>query len=216
MSIRPTSTTRRSGVAGGDRLRRLGLPLAAGALVALGTLAIVGTGDDTTGAANVDLIPTLVARQTVPAGTDRETLIDRLEVRMLPDEARADGVIESIDDLPDGVLVIDLVPGQQVLATSIADDVVAAIADDYVAVSVRLDPQRWTGPFSVTGADVDLYDNREESTGLLVKHARIIDAPDTTELDARSEAVITLAVPADDVGAVIDAAANGRLWAVGS
>jgi hypothetical protein len=118
--------------------------------------------------------------------------------------------------LPDGVLVIDLVPGQQVLATSIADDVVAAIADDYVAVSVRLDPQRWTGPFSVTGADVDLYDNREESTGLLVKNARIIEAPDTTELDARSEAVITLAVPADDVGAVIDAAANGRLWAVGS
>lgn len=216
MSIRPTSTTRRSGVAGGDRLRRLGLPLAAGALVALGTLAIVGNDDDATSAATVDLVPTLVARQAVPSGTDRETLIDQLEVRMLPDEARADGVIESLDDLPDGMLVNDLVRGQQVLTTSIADDVVAAIDDDYVAVSVRLDPQRWTGPFSVTGADVNLYDNREESTGLLVEGARIIDAPDTAELDPRSESVITLAVPADDVSAVIDAAANGRLWAVGS
>jgi 3-hydroxyisobutyrate dehydrogenase-like beta-hydroxyacid dehydrogenase len=103
-----------------------------------------------------------------------------------------------------------------VLMSSIADDVIAAIDDNFVAVSVRLDPQRWAGPFNVTGAAVDLYDNQEASTGLLVEGARIIEAPDTTELDPRSEAVITLAVPADDVSAVIDAAANGRLWAVGS
>ena len=216
MSIRPISTTQRSGVAGSDRLRRLGLPLAAGALVAFGTLALVGNGDDAAGTPTVDLTPTVVARQAVPSGTDRETLIDRLEVRMLPDEARADGAIERLDDLPEGVLVTELVRGQQVLMSSIADDVIAAIADNYVAVSVRLDPQRWAGPFNVTGAEVDLYDNQEASTGLLVEGARIIDAPDTTELDPRSEAVITLAVPADDVSAVIDAAANGRLWAVGS
>jgi hypothetical protein len=179
-------------------------------------LALVGNGDDAAGTPTVDLIPTLVARQAVPSGADHETLIDRLEVRMLPAEARADGVIESLDDLPEGVLVNELVRGQQVLMTSIADDVVAAIADNYVAVSVRLDPQRWAGPFNVTGAEVDLYDNQEASTGLLVEGARIIDAPDTAELDPRSEAVITLAVPADDVSAVINAAANGRLWAVGS
>jgi hypothetical protein len=216
MSIRPISTTQRSGVAGSDRLRRLGLPLAAGALVAFGTLALVGNGDDAAGTPTVDLIPTVVARQAVPSGTDRETLIDRLEVRMLPDEARADGAIERLDDLPEGVLVNELVRGQQVLMSSIADDVIAAIDDNFVAVSVRLDPQRWAGPFNVTGAAVDLYDNQEASTGLLVEGARIIEAPDTTELDPRSEAVITLAVPADDVSAVIDAAANGRLWAVGS
>ena len=216
MSIRPQRTARGAAFVNSERMRRLGLPLAAGVLVTLGTLMLTGGSDAATTANDAALVPTVVAAAPIAAGTDATDIVDRLDIVMLPDTARAQGAFESFDAISDGVVVADLVPGQQLLVTSLADDPIAAINDDYVAVSVRLDPQRWSGPFTTTGATVDLYATGDAGSQLVVTDARIVDAPDTTELDPRSEAVITLAVPANTVTAVIDAAADGTLWAVGA
>ena len=97
-----------------------------------------------------------------------------------------------------------------------ADDVVDALGEGLVAVSVRLDPQRWSGPFTTTGDIVDVYEVADTGTTVLATEVRIVATPDTADLDPRSEQVITLAVPNDTVGAVITAAADNRLWLVGS
>jgi len=204
--------------------RRLAIPLLAGALVSIGVIALTGSGGDPIDAdPTVDLVATLVADRPVAAGTPIAQLGDAIGVRMLPREARADGALGAtagLDDLAahDGAIVTtDLVTGEQLLLGDIASDPVAAIADDYVAVSVRLDLQRWAGPYVTTGAEVDIYSTgTDTATMLIVADARIVAAPDAAELDPRSESVITLAVPAVDVTAVIEAAAAGTLWMVGS
>lgn len=213
-----------------DKGRRLVIPLAAGTLVTLGTLLLMspgGTGTDTAEPAT-ELFPTVVAVEPIAAGTPVAGVAERLEIRMLPADARATGTFASLDEIeafaePDGAIVVDdLAIGEQILRTDVATDPVAAVTEgyqrDYVAVSVRVDPQRWVGPFSTTGAEVDVYATATDGTAtrLIVNAARIIAAPDTAELDPRSESVITLAVPADSVTAVIDAAATGTLWTVGS
>lgn len=211
MSIRPKFAT--SG--GSSRAKHLGMPLAAGVLVTVGALALTSGAADSGSATGPVLIDTLVATRPIEAGTPTDELAGSVEVRELPADARADGALTNIDQLPDGTIVADLVSGQQVLASSIADDPIDAIGDDLVAVSVRLDPQRWTGPFTTTGAVVDIYETSDVDTRLIVSGAQIINAPDTAELDPRSEAVITLAVPIDSVTSVITAGATGQIWMVG-
>lgn len=211
MSIRPSFRPS----AGGDRMRRLGIPLAAGLLVTIGALALISSPANSDTTADLNLIDTVVAVRPIEAGTSTDDLDGLVEIRQLPAQARANGALTNIDQLPAGTLVADHVAGQQVLTTSIADDPIDAIGDDLVAVSVRLDPQRWTGPFTTTGAVVDIYETSDIDTTLIVSEAQIIDAPDTAELDPRSEAVITLAVPVDGVTAVITAASTGQIWMVG-
>lgn len=211
MSIRPSFRPS----AGGDRMRRLGIPLAAGLLVTIGALALISSPANSDTTADLNLIDTVVAVRPIEAGTSTDDLDGLVEIRQLPAQAHANGALTNIDQLPAGTLVADHVAGQQVLTTSIADDPIDAIGDDLVAVSVRLDPQRWTGPFTTTGAVVDIYETSDIETTLIVSEAQIIDAPDTAELDPRSEAVITLAVPVDGVTAVITAASTGQIWMVG-
>ncbi len=196
-------------------MRRLGIPLAAGLLVTIGALALISSPANSDTTADLNLIDTVVAVRPIEAGTSTDDLDGLVEIRQLPAQARANGALTNIDQLPAGTLVADHVAGQQVLTTSIADDPIDAIGDDLVAVSVRLDPQRWTGPFTTTGAVVDIYETSDIDTTLIVSEAQIIDAPDTAELDPRSEAVITLAVPVDGVTAVITAASTGQIWMVG-
>ena len=158
----------------------------------------------------------MVATRALPAGATTADIIAASEIRMLPATARAEGALTATDAVPTGILINDLVPGQQVLASSVADDVVDALGDGLVAVSVRLDPQRWSGPFSTTGDIVDVHEVAETGTSVLATDVRIVATPDPAELDPRSEQVITLAVPDNTVGAVITAAADNRLWLVGS
>lgn len=196
-------------------LRRAAIPLAAFAITAVGLYAL--TADNApTADAPVEGFATVVATRALPAGATTADIIAASEIRMLPATARAEGALTATDAVPTGILINDLVPGQQVLASSVADDVVDALGDGLVAVSVRLDPQRWSGPFSTTGDIVDVHEVAETGTSVLATDVRIVATPDPAELDPRSEQVITLAVPDNTVGAVITAAADNRLWLVGS
>ena len=196
-------------------MRRAAVPIAAFAITAVGLYALTADGSTTTEVAP-DGVATVVATRAVAAGASTAEIIAASEVRMLPATARAEGALTATDAVPSGILVTDLVPGQQVLSSSVADDVVDALGDGLVAVSVRLDPQRWSGPFTTTGDIVDVHEVADTGTTVLATEVRIVATPDTAELDPRSEQVITLAVPSDTVGAVITAAADNRLWLVGS
>lgn len=219
MSRKPATTTtnpRRIRARGPlPDLRQAAIPLAAFAITAVGLYALTADNAPTVDAP-AEGIATVVATRALPAGATTADIIAASEIRMLPAMARAEGALTATDAVPTGILVSDLVPGQQVLASSVADDVVDALGDGLVAISVRLDPQRWSGPFSTTGDIVDVHEVAETGTSVLATDVRIVATPDPAELDPRSEQVITLAVPDDSVGAVITAAADNRLWLVGS
>lgn len=198
-----------------QNLRRIAIPFLAFVITAVGIFLLTANGAPTE-EADVDGIATVVLASPLPAGATTADVIAASEVRLLPSTARAEGALSELDALPTGVLAADMVPGQQVLFTSIADDVVDALGEGLVAVSVRLDPQRWAGPLKTTGDTVTVHDVVDDGTTVIAQGVRIVSAPDPSELDPRSEQVITLAVLEDSATDVITAAADNRLWLVGS
>jgi len=196
-------------------LQRIAIPFIAFATTA-GGLFMLTTNGTPTEEVNPDGIATVVVLSALPAGAPTADVIASSEVRMLPGSARAEGALTELDAIPSGVLAADLVPGQQVLMTSVADDVVDALGAGLVAVSVRLDPQRWAGPLTTTGDTVTVHDVGDNATTVIAREVRIVSAPDPSELGPRSEQVITLAVPENTATDVITAAADNRLWLVGS
>jgi|DEB0MinimDraft_10_1074344.scaffolds.fasta_scaffold67454_2 hypothetical protein len=194
--------------------QRLGLPVLAFLLTAVGLFLLVASNE---GSAAPPLgVDTVVATVAIPAGTATSDLSAQVTVRSVAADARAVGAIESLEELPDGVLISPLVPGQQVLTSSFADDIVDGLGPDLVAVSVRVEAQRWAGPFRLTGSVVTVHQLGESGTRVLAEGVQIIDAPILTEVDPRSEQLISLAVPKAVVGDIIAAAAADELWMVGS
>ncbi|MGA0963233.1 MAG: hypothetical protein ACO3SZ_10415 [Ilumatobacteraceae bacterium] len=194
--------------------RNVAAPLAAGLLVMVGTYLLISTSDDST-TANEDLIPSIVAVEPIAAGTDTSDLGSAVDIRMLPTSARPDGALSDLESLPQGVLTSDLVVGQQLLESSVALDKVDALGGDFISVSVRVDAQRWAGPYASTGDRVDIY-RSGDTTELIVSNAVIINAPLLEDLDPRAESIVTLAVPEAAVTNIISAASQNEIWMVGA
>ena len=194
--------------------RNIAAPLGAGLLVMVGTYALVGTSDET-GVANEDLFPTVVVLEPIAAGTDTAVINDSLEIRMLPNSVRPDGALSDLESIPAGVLASDAVTGEQLLQSSIALDAVDALGGGFTSISVRVDAQRWAGPYGVTGDAVDIY-RSGETIELIVSNAVIISAPSIEELDPRAESIVTLAVPNGSITQVISAASQNEIWMVGA
>lgn len=183
-------------------------------LVALGSLMILPKNDDV---ANADQRqPVLVLTGDVEAGTATADLVGLVDVKMLEADARATGALSSIDDLPEGVITSDHVTGQQLLVTSFATNVVEGLGEGFVAVSVRLDAQRWVGPLVTTGDVVDVYDIGVDAATPIARKAVVLEAPTPTDLGPRDEAVISLGVPETSLSAVLVAASENRIWLVGA
>ena len=194
--------------------RNIAAPLGAGILVMVGTYALVGTSNDI-GVVDEDLVPTVVVVEPISAGTDTAVIADLVEVRMLPRSVRPDGALSDLESLPAGVLVHDTVIGEQLLESSIALDEVDALGGGFTSISVRVDAQRWAGPFGSTGGAVDIY-RSGETIELIVADAVIISAPSIEELDPRAESIVTLAVPDESITQVISAASQNEIWMVGT
>ena len=194
-------------------VRRFAPAVAAFVLVCTGSLLLIPR-DRTSGAPSE--VTVLVATRAMPAGTASEDVKAGLATRSVPTDAAVQGALSSPGQVPVGVLAVPLVPGQQVTAASFASTRVAALGDGYVALSVRLDSQRWTGPARVTGDRVDVYGVRTNGTELITPGATVLDSPPVDGLAPRDEAVITLGLPRGAVGAVLAAASEERLWLVGT
>lgn len=194
--------------------RNIAAPLGAGILVMGGTFALIGASDDA-GVVDEDLVPTVVVIEPIAAGTDTATIGDLLEVRMLPTSIRPVGALSDLKSLPAGVLAHDAVTGEQLLESSIALDEVDALGGSFTSISVRVDAQRWAGPYGSTGDAVDIY-RSGETIELIVADAVIISAPSIEELDPRAESIVTLAVPDKSITQIISAASQNEIWMVGA
>ena len=165
-----------------------------------------------------DLVPVVVATRTLADGTTTNEVRRGAEVRMIPEAARAEGALTALEQVPRGVLAYDHVVGQQVLATSFARSNVSGLGADFVAVSVRLDPQRWLGPWLQAGRIVDVYDTRDSNPTRVAVGAVILDVPAslaTSDVDPSDDAVVSLGVPSGALSAVLSAAQNDTVWLVG-
>lgn len=191
--------------------RRL-LPASAAFVMAfVGVLALAPRGDD----ADRDLVPVLMATRNLSDGTAADVVDDAVEVRMVPVAVRAEGAITSLDSLPEGVLAYDLVPGQQVLVTAFAASRVRSLGDGYVAVSAKLDPQRWVGALLEAGRIVDVYDTNETGPVRIASRAVILQSPETADLAPSEDTLVSLGVPEASLADVLLAIANNRVWLVG-
>jgi hypothetical protein len=108
------------------------------------------------------------------------------------------------------------VVGQQLLVTSFADDAVAAVGAGRVSVSVRVDSQRWVGPFNTTGTVVDVYAIDENGATKISSGAVILGSPSTEDLTPKQDSIVSLAVREETLQAVLVAASENRLWMVGA
>lgn len=194
-------------------LRRAMLPAAAFVLSSIGALLVLPR--DHTAANSSDLLPTVVVTARLERGTSTEVLLENVEVRQLPRDARADGAYSSAAEIPNGVLTGTHVPGQQVVPESVAKSRVASLGRGYAAVSVRLDTQRWTGPVIATGEIVDVYAVTNGQSELISARAVILDSPTPADMKPRDDAIITLGVADTTLARVIAAATEDRLWLAG-
>lgn len=193
-------------------LGRKALPiLGAFSLAFVGILALVPRSEKTDG----DLVPVVVATKELADGTSTGAVRNGVEVRMVAESARAEGAVGSPDALPAGVLAYDHVPGQQILLSSFAQSRVRSLGRGYVAVSVKLDPQRWVGALLEAGRIVDVYDTDETNPRRVATRAVILDAPDPADLLPTADTLVSLGVPENSLADVLLAMANNRLWLVG-
>jgi hypothetical protein len=197
-------------------IRRVGPPLLAFVVAAIGALLLVG-GTSTSQGSEAGDVATLVAVVAVDAGTPVSELGSHTEVRQMPTDARAVGAVASVDELPDGVLAAALVPGQQVLTSSVGADPRQAVGGDLVAVSATLEPEQWVGPVGATGDRVDVYAVGGEQGTLIATGVLVLTAVDNPEtLEPSQPVVVTLGVPRPEVSRVVGAIAGDGIWLVSS
>ena len=193
-------------------LGRKVLPAAAVfSLTFVGVLALVPNEKN----ADANLVPVLVASRSLADGTKTSDVRKASIVRLVPKDVRAAGAVTSAAALPDGVLAYDHVAGQQLLATSFAASRVRSLGAGFAAVSVKLDAQRWIGPWVEAGRFVDVYDTNEAGPKLVAERAVILSVPDPANAKPSDDAIVSLGVPKDALIDVLLAAANNHIWLVG-
>lgn len=195
-------------------MKRVGPALVAFVLVAIGVIVLVGGNKESADATNDGLQPTLVALGPIAQGAAVSDLGSQVETRMLPANARAQGAVDSVADLPGGVLSVALVPGQQVLSSMVVDDVRESLGNGRVAVSARLDPAQWTGPVAATGTRVNVYAIGGSNAELIATDVIVLSSPDPSTLTPQQEAVVTLGVTDAQVSRVIGAVSGAGVWLV--
>jgi len=196
-----------------QKLKKMAPAFTAFILVGGGTLLILpNQSSDNSGD---DLVPTVIMKTFVEAGTTTKDVALSVEITEIPKAARANGALSSLNQLPQGVLISDHVEGQQVLLTSFSKSSVAALGDNYVAVSVRLDTQRWLGPVRATGEFVNVYAVIPTSASIISLDAVVLDTPAIEDIKAKDESVISLGVKKETLVAVLSAARDNSLWLTG-
>ena len=193
-------------------IKRFGPAVLAFTLVVLGVLLVLPDDNDEV-KANQD-VPVVVAVNSLSSGASASQVRNNVEVRMVPETSRASGAISSIAELPDGALAYTHVAGQQILKTSFSVNQLLALGDGYVAVSIRVESQRWVGPYVMSGKSVNIYDTNITTASLISADAVILGTPETEDLEPKQETIISLGVRQESLAAVLVAASEDRLWLV--
>lgn len=122
-------------------------------LAALGTFIIVryvGSAEDRA-LAGQEVVEVLLVSETVPAGAPAESLTTKVELAKIPAKAQAPGSVVELAELEGLVTSVELVPGEQVLASrfvtaeELAEERELEIPDGLVEVTIALSPERAVG-----------------------------------------------------------------------
>lgn len=133
------------------------------ATVGTGVLVLYVKGAEQRALAGERTVDVLVVQQAVSQGTPATDLADLVEEEQVPAKVQAVDAVASLDELDGKVAAVDLVPGEQVVATRFAEpDEVARrgaveIPDGLQEVTVSLEPQRAVGGRLLPGDTVGVF-----------------------------------------------------------
>jgi pilus assembly protein CpaB len=145
-------------------------------LAAVGTFLLVSfvRGAEDRALAGQETVEVLVVTEDVERGTEAASLGDAVSVERIPAKVRAVGSVTSLDDLDGQVAAVDLVTGEQIVATRFATpaqleaESQIEVPAGLQAITVSLEPQRAVGgqirPGDLVGlfASFDFEDGRTE------------------------------------------------------
>ncbi len=133
--------------------RRILSAVAAVLLATIGTLTLVAWANGAEGRAlaGVQAVDVLVVREQIAKGTKAEDLGTRVGAQQVPAKVQAAGAVKTIDDLLGKVALVDLVPGEQLVASrfgtteALAAQSGVPVPPGLQEVAVSLEPQRAVG-----------------------------------------------------------------------
>jgi pilus assembly protein CpaB len=222
--------------------RRLLAAAAALVLAVAGTVVLLAyvRGADARALAGVQTVEVLVVDTLVPEGTAGDALADLVRTETLPAKAAVEGRVTDLAALAGQVAVVDLQPGEQLLASRFAESEDVAVPGTVAApagtseVSVLLEPQRAVGGRLAAGDTIGVYVSMdlENDAGkkIGVTHATLHDVlvtqvqgaptavegdPETTSTGGAAPAgslMVTVAVPARDAELVVFGMEHGTVW----
>jgi pilus assembly protein CpaB len=216
--------------------RRLLAAFAALILIVVGTVVLVAyvRGADNRALAGVQTVEVLVADQPIPEGTPAEQLGQLVRIEVLPVKAALDGRVTDLSALAGQLAVVDLQPGEQLLASRFQspDDRetpgTVPVPAGLQEVSVLLEPQRAIGGRLAAGNRIGVVVSMGTPATHAVLHRVLVTqvqgAPAPTSAEGGTETasagapapaaslMITLAVSAAQAEAVVFGIEHGTLW----
>ncbi len=213
--------------------RKLNGIVAAVVLAIIGTFLLVGyvSSAEARATKGEKLVPVLVVREPIGAGTDVDDIGDAVATERVPAKVRARGAIASLDDV-DGVTAVALVPGEQLLADRFVEPAVQArgdVPEGFHEVTLSLDPERALGGRLAPGHKVGVVASFEDdgsgarTTSLLLDRVLVTgvqaeeppdDPEDGEEIGPAPESVllVTVAVSPGDLELLVGASEHGSVW----
>lgn len=192
--------------------------------------------------AGEQLVDVLVVAQPIAKGTPASTIGGLVKTTQVPLKVQAAGSVSSLASLTGQVAAVDLVPGEQLMASRFVTTAVAAgvaeIPADKLQVTISLDPTRAVGGRVRAGDRVGVVaslstgaDGAEVETTNMILHKVVVasvqaeqklpDAEEATPNSPRNRTptvaptgnlLVTLALDAPSVERVVFAAERGTLW----
>jgi len=211
------------------------------ALAATVTLVAYAGGADRRAIADQQPVLVYVARSRIAAGTRGEDAQNRglIERISLPRRAVASGAVRSLEQLGGRVAAVDIVPGEQLLATrwvgkgEATGGRLLTIPEGHQAVSIALDPTRQVSGFVTPGDRVSVVvslslpkgGRPQRTSRFLLQDVQVLAVGATAQPNPAAEegrragqgrnqslSAVTIAVHPADVERVVFAAENGSLY----
>lgn len=213
--------------------KKLNRIVGAAVLALIGTFLLVGyvSSAEARATKGEKLVPVLVVSEHIRAGSDAGDVEDAVAVEQVPSKVRADGALDSLDDLDGMVTAVALVPGEQVLAERFVEPAVQArgnVPEGLYEVTLSLEPQRALGgrigPGQTVGVVASFEEGEGKATSLLLDGILVTgvqaeeppaeDEEEDEEVGSVPEGslLVTLAVSARDLEQVVGASEHGTVW----
>ncbi|HYD08720.1 MAG TPA: Flp pilus assembly protein CpaB [Acidimicrobiales bacterium] len=205
-------------------------------LALAGTLLLAGYVKTSTAEASAadELVAVLVVQDTIAAGTPAAEMADLVSTEEVAADAAADGAITDLDDVAGLVADVDILAGEQLLASRFvpaSQMAKAAVPPGLMEITVSLDPTRALGGMLRAGqqvavvASLDDAGDGQPATALILEKITVTRVQSTEPMPSDTDTsvglaptgtmLVTLAVDAASAEQIVFAAEQGRLWLSG-